>query len=114
MYEEGHLVCPELERRVSLVCHEGLEKYPDENVVEAAVTTARHGLPKYNLIKGIARHWRKYRRGAQDEDHLAKVAWGIQELMHAETLRTDNPCCHIDILLDEDNRIKEIPEQVQW
>lgn len=100
--EAFHLICPELERRVSLVCAEGLRRHKDETITEAETTTARFGGPPDNLIRHMKRHLNKWLAGNRSEDHLAKVAWAIQELMHAET---DGNCEHYNMVLEEAHRI---------
>ena len=93
--EAFHLICPELERRVSLICAEGLENYRDKEFPEVEVTTAIRGMPLYNLIKHAQRHWNFYRAGRKDEDHLAKMAWAIQQIMHQE----NKECQHYEIFI---------------
>lgn len=98
------LVCPELERRVGLIFAEGLIKYKDSNVTEADTTTARFGGPLDNLIKHMLNHLNKWRQGDRTEDHLAKIAWSIQQIMHQET-----NCEHYNIFLKAENRISSLP-----
>lgn len=98
--EHYHAICPELERRVSMICAEGFDHYPDEDVKYAELSTGRKGLPLQNLIKHGAHHWNMWRRGDRTEDHLAKVAWALQQIMHQE-----NPeCQHFNILIKPEHK----------
>lgn len=83
--EAFHLVCPELERRVALICAEGLRKHLWKEMGDAELTTGDKGLPLANLLKHGRRHFNKWLRGDRTEDHLAKTAWAIMMIMHAET-----------------------------
>lgn len=94
-----HLICPELERRVALVCAEGLKKYRDRTVSEAEVTTARYGAPLDNLIKHMKNHLNKWLAGDRSEDNLAKVAWTIQQIMHQ-----DAECDHLNMIVNEEHQ----------
>lgn len=100
--EAYHLICPELERRVSLICAEGLAKYRDNKIIEADVTTARYGGPPDNIVRHMKRHLNLWLSGNREEDHLAKVAWAIQELMHAET---NGVCKHVNMFLKLENQV---------
>lgn len=101
--EAFHLICPELERRLSLIYAEGLSKYKDEDIKEAEITTARFGGPPDNIVRHMRRHLNLWLSGNRDEDHLAKVSWAIAELMHAET---DGKCEHYNMFLKVENRIE--------
>ena len=102
--EHFHYVCPELERRVSLIAAEGYKSYPDTTVPYAKLSTGRHGLPLANLLQHGRRHLNLYLRGDRSEDHLAKVAWAIMSIMHQETQATDKPCQHFNMLLKPEDQ----------
>lgn len=94
--EHFHAVCPELERRVAIICAEGFKSYPD---VEAGCELSNgitKGLPLYNTLKHARRHWNKWLSGDRTEDHLAKVAWAIALIMHQES-----GCQHVQMLVDD-------------
>ena len=99
--EAYHLICPELERRLSLIYAEGLKKYKDMSIKEAEVTTARFNSPLDDLIRHMKRHFNLWLSGDRTEDHLAKLAWGITQIMHQEI---PSGCQHINIFLNEDNK----------
>lgn len=49
----------------------------------------------------MKRHLNLWLSGNREEDHLAKVVWGIGELMHDET---DGTCQHFNMLLKSEHR----------
>lgn len=111
--EHFHYVCPELERRVAAICAEGHKSYPDKSVEYAELSTGRLGLPVANLSKHARRHWNLYWRGDRTEDHLAKVAWAIAELMHKESLETGKPCQHFNILVKPEHQTDPKPKRIK-
>ncbi len=102
--EHFHYICPELERRVALICAEGFAAYPDKEVPYAELSTGRKGLPLANHMKHARRHFNKWLKGDRTEDHLAKVAWAIMSIMHDES----NPECeHFNMLLKPEHQIRK-------
>lgn len=93
--EAFHVVCPELERRVVIICAEGIKTYPDDQV-EIEISTAWRGLPLWNILKHAKRHWNLWLSGDRSEDHLAKVAWAVQQIMHQES-----KCNHVEVLMKD-------------
>lgn len=91
--EHFHAVCPELERRVAMICAEGFKTYPDKDSKVELSTGLSKGLPLHNVLKHARRHWNLWLAGDRKEDHLAKVAWAIAVIMHKES-----GCKHIEIL----------------
>lgn len=83
--EHFHAVCPQLERRVALICAEGFKSYPDTESRAELSSGITKGLPLYNTMKHARRHLNLWLSGDRNEDHLGKVAWAIARIMHQES-----------------------------
>lgn len=64
-------------RRLAKVYYEGAQRYGDVNW--------QKGIPSSNLINHAVNHLMLWLEGNRDEDHLAKVVWGMFTLMYNES-----------------------------
>lgn len=67
---------PFILRRLAMVFEEGRVKYTERNWTK--------GLPTSSTINHLLEHLFKWMEGERQEDHLAKVMWGIVCLMYTE------------------------------
>lgn len=74
--ERFDLISPQALKRLAIICAEGAESHGERNWEK--------GLPKGSTIKHLLWHWNRYQSGCTDQDHLAKVMWGIMVLLHFE------------------------------
>jgi hypothetical protein len=77
--ERFDLISPIGMIRLAHVAGEGAIKYGEDNW--------RKGLPNSNLVNHAFRHLVAYISGDRQEDHLAKVAWGVFAVMENELHR---------------------------
>jgi hypothetical protein len=81
MEQRFDLLSPHAISRTAFVAGEGANKYGENNW--------RLGLPNSNLINHAFRHLVLYISGDREEDHLAKVAWGVFAVMENELERPE-------------------------
>lgn len=67
---------PFILRRLAMIFEEGRVKYGERNWTK--------GLPTSSTINHLLEHLFKWMEGERQEDHLAKVLWGIVCLMYTE------------------------------
>lgn len=89
-----HLICPAAMYQLALICAEGVRKHKDPEYPNIEMTTARHKAPLDDLVKHMLNHLNLWQQGNLDENHLAKVMWTCQQIIHQE-----RDCHHYDMYL---------------
>lgn len=77
------LIPPHALRRVAMLYTRGAVKYGENNW--------HKGIPTQQMLASAMRHLEAYRRGEQDEDHLAAVVWNVLAIMQYEEEGKDTP-----------------------
>lgn len=80
--ERHDLIPPVVLKRESKIWAEGALHHPS-TIVEGEGNW-KQGLPKASTIQHLLKHLNDWRLGDRNEDHLAKVRWGIGVLMYFE------------------------------
>lgn len=80
--ERYDLIPPVVLKRESKIWAEGALHHPSD-IVEGEGNW-KQGLPKASTIQHLLKHLNDWRLGDRNEDHLAKVRWGIGVLMYFE------------------------------
>lgn len=95
------LICPTGLLRLAAIYKEGSDKYGDTNWCR--------GIPISNLLNHLKRHLSLWEKGDREEDHLAKVAWGVFGIMHYQ-----DKCTHHEVILLNQQQDKEYLKAQQF
>lgn len=77
------LIPPHALWRVAMLYTRGAVKYGENNW--------HKGIPTQQMLASAMRHLEAYRRGEQDEDHLAAVVWNVLAIMQYEAEGKNTP-----------------------